>query len=71
MLGTTAFSVTLVVAVGGLALTIWAVLFADTIHPFLDRVGYRIIQVLARVRDRHIHNALRRWNIAPESETTP
>lgn len=53
------FDVAFVIAAGGFALTVWVLLFADTLHPFLDRMGRAIV---AAVRDRKIRRAARKWH---------
>lgn len=52
------FDIAFVIAAGGFALTVWVLLFADTLHPFLDRMGRAVV---ALVRNRKTRRAIRKW----------
>lgn len=58
-----AFSLAYFIAVGLLVLAVWALIIADAIGHYADRWGSRIRRLLARIRDREIRAAAKKWHV--------
>lgn len=49
------FDIAFVIAAGGFALTVWVLLFADTLHPFLDRMGRAVVALVRNRKTRRTY----------------
>lgn len=58
-----AFSTAYFIAVGLLVVTVWALIIADAIGQYVDRVGRAVVRMLARIRDRKVRRAQHLWHM--------
>lgn len=65
-----AFSTAYMIAVGLIVLAVWALIIADAIGHYADRWGSRIRRLLARIRDRKIRAAAKKWHVRTDPSFT-